>query len=210
MSSRIDQIIDEIDEFIESCKFQPLSATKIIVNKEEIEELLRELRLKTPDEIKRYQKIISNKDAILEDAQSKADGIIADAQAKAQELVTQHEIMQKAYAQANDTINAANKQAQEILDSATQDANSIRLSAITYTDDMMANIGSVLTQTLEDAGGKYKGFIDSLQSCLDVVNHNRQELAPQTAQAAAMTGSYHEDTNNAPEEDSLLDDLGDE
>ena len=71
MSSRIEQIIDEIDEFIESCKFQPLSATKIIVNKEEIEELLRELRLKTPDEIKRYQKIISNKDAILEDAQSK-------------------------------------------------------------------------------------------------------------------------------------------
>ena len=63
---------------------------------------------------------------------------------------------------------------------------------------------------MEDAGGKYKGFIDSLQSCLDVVNHNRQELAPQTAQAAAMTGSYHEDTNNAPEEDSLLDDLGDE
>ena len=55
MSSRIEQIIDEIDEFIDSCKFQPLSATKIIVNKEEIEELLRELRLKTPDEIKRYQ-----------------------------------------------------------------------------------------------------------------------------------------------------------
>ena len=41
MSSRIEQIIDEIDEFIESCKFQPLSATKIIVNKEEIEELKR-------------------------------------------------------------------------------------------------------------------------------------------------------------------------
>ena len=95
-------------------------------------------------------------------------------------------------------------------DSATQDANSIRLSAITYTDDMMANIGSVLNQTLEDAGGKYKGFIDALQSCLDVVNHNRQELAPQTAQAAAMTGSYHEEPADAPEEDSLLDDLGEE
>ena len=206
MSSRIEQIIDDIDEFIESCKFQPLSSTKIIVNKDEIDEYLRELRLKTPDEIKRYQKIISNKDAILEDAQSKADAIIADAQAKAQELVTQHEIMQKAYAQANDTINAANKQAQEILDSATQDANSIRLSAITYTDDMMANIGSVLNQTLEDAGGKYNGFIDALQVCLDVVNQNRQELAPQTAQAAAITGTYHDDTQEQ-EEDALLDDL---
>ena len=68
MSSRIEQIIQEIEEYVDSCKFQPLSTTKIVVNKEEIEELLRELRLKTPDEIKRYQKIISNKDAILEDA----------------------------------------------------------------------------------------------------------------------------------------------
>lgn len=107
MSSRIEQIIDDIEEFIDSCKYQPLSNTKIIVNRDEIDELIKELRLKTPDEIRRYQKIISNKDAILEDAQSKADAIIADAQAKAQELVTQHEIMQKAYAQANDTINAA-------------------------------------------------------------------------------------------------------
>ena len=205
MSSRIEQIIDDIDEFIESCKYQPLSTTKIVVNKEEMEELLRELRLKTPDEIKRYQKIISNKDAILEDAQSKADAIIADAQARAQELVTQHEIMQKAYAQANDTINAANKQAQEILDSATQDANSIRLSAITYTDDMMANIGTGLSDAPEDAGGRYKSFIDALQSCLDVVNQNRQELAPQTAQAAAISGSYHEDEDD--HDDDELDDL---
>jgi cell division septum initiation protein DivIVA len=209
MSSRIEQIIEEIEEYVDSCKYQPLSTTKIVVNKEEIEELLRELRLKTPDEIKRYQKIISNKDAILEDAQNKADAIIADAQAKAQEMVTQHEIMQKAYAQANETINAANKQAQDILDSATQDANSIRLSAITYTDDMMANIESVLTQTLDNAGERYKVFIDSLQECVSVVNHNRQELAPQTAQAAAMSGSsYHEEEEEL--DDALLDDLEEE
>ena len=47
MSSRIEQIIEEIEEYVESCKYQPLSTTKIIVNKEEIEELLRELRLKS-------------------------------------------------------------------------------------------------------------------------------------------------------------------
>ena len=53
MSSRMEQIIEEIEEFIDSCKYQPLSNTKIIVNKEELEELLTELRLKTPEEIKR-------------------------------------------------------------------------------------------------------------------------------------------------------------
>lgn len=207
MSSRIEQIIEEIEEYVDSCKYQPLSTTKIVVNKEEIEELLRELRLKTPDEIKRYQKIISNKDAILEDAQQKADNLIAEAQAKAQEMVTQHEVMQKAYAQANETINAANRQAQEILDSATQDANSIRLGSITYTDDMLANIANILGSTLEDAGSKYQVFLESLQSCLDVVNQNRHELAPQTAQAAAISSAYQSEPEE--EDDVLLDDLGD-
>ena len=62
--SKIEQIITEIEEYIDNCKFQPLSTSKIIVNKDEIDELLAELRLRTPDEIKKYQKIIANKDAI--------------------------------------------------------------------------------------------------------------------------------------------------
>ena len=199
MSSRIEQIIDEIDEFIDSCKFQPLSATKIIVNKEEIEELLRELRLKTPDEIKRYQKIISNKDAILEDAQAKADTIIADAQAKAQELVTQHEIMQKAYAQANDIVTAATEQAQQILDNATRDANDIRIGAMQYTDDLLANAESIIGHTLDSYTAKYDGLINSLQECFDMVRNNRSELEiPEQPQPDA--NEYVE-----PEEDDFLD-----
>jgi|GEM_PF-4036226 len=39
MSSKMEQIIEEIEEYIDGCKFQPLSSTKIIVNKEELEEL---------------------------------------------------------------------------------------------------------------------------------------------------------------------------
>ena len=72
MSSRIEQLIDELEEYIESCKPKFMSNSEIIVNKEEIDELLRELRMRTPEEIKRYQKIISNKEAILNDAREKA------------------------------------------------------------------------------------------------------------------------------------------
>ena len=181
MSSRIEQIIEEIEEYVDSCKYQPLSSTKIVVNKEELEEMLRELRMKTPDEIKRYQKIISNKDAILADAQAKGDSIIADGHKKQQDLVSQHEVMQQAYAQANETITNANKQAQDVLDSATTDANNIRMSAISYTDDMLENMAQIMGNTLSDAGEKYKGFITSLQGCYDVVMKNKQDLAPQMA-----------------------------
>ena len=41
MSSRIEQLIDEIEEYIDSCKYQPLSNSKIIVNKDEIDDLKR-------------------------------------------------------------------------------------------------------------------------------------------------------------------------
>ena len=45
--SRIEQLISEIEEYIDSCKFQALSNSKIIVNKEEMEELLVELRMRS-------------------------------------------------------------------------------------------------------------------------------------------------------------------
>lgn len=185
MSSRIEQIIEEIEEYVESCKYQPLSTTKIIVNKEEIEELLRELRLKTPDEIKRYQKIISNKDAILADAQSKADNIIEDTKKQVQQMVKESEVMQQAYAQANETINSANQQAQAIIDAATNDANALRLSAVSYTDELMGNMGQIASSMLENAAGKYNEFVQALQASLDVIRQNRAELAPQLQGAPA-------------------------
>ena len=180
MSSRIEQLIDEIEEYIDGCKPKFMSSTEIIVNKEEIDELLRELRMKTPDEIKRYQKIISNKDAILEDAQQKADAIISDANAKAQQIVSESEVMQTALQQSNQLIEQTNAQAQEIIDKATQDSNEIRMSAIRYTDEMLENLEKIMSHTIDQAGTKYNNFINSIQSCYDIVNKNRMELSPQT------------------------------
>ena len=181
MSSRIEQIIEEIEEYIDKdCKFQPLSSTKIIVNKEHLDELLRELRMKTPDEIKRYQKIISNRGAILADAKAKADAMIEEAQVQTTELVSEHEIMQQAYAQANEIVTQATAQAQEIIDNATMDANEIRMGAIQYTDDLLANAESIIGHTLDSYTTKYDGLINSLQECYDVVRTNRAELESPT------------------------------
>lgn len=178
MSSRIEQIIQEIEEYVDSCKFQPLSTTKIVVNKEEIEELLRELRLKTPDEIKRYQKIISNKEAILNDARAKAEALINDATIHTNELINEHEIMQQAYAQANEVVTMATKQAQDILDNATIEANNMRSAAMQYTDGILANVENLLTQTMKTTQDHYDSFISSLNQYNDVVNANRVELNP--------------------------------
>ncbi len=187
MSSRIEQIIEEIEDYIDSCKYQPLSQTKIIVNKEQMDELLRELRMKTPDEIKRYQKIIANKEAIINDAQAKADALLEATEIHTNELVREHEIMQQAYSQANEIVMAATEQAQEIIDNATNDANAIRLGAMHYTDDVMANAESIIGHTLESYTTKYDGLINSLRECYDIVRRNRAELEIPDDRAVAST-----------------------
>ncbi len=187
MSSRIEQLIGEIEEYIDTCKYQALSNnTKIIVNKEELEELLVELRLRVPDEIKQYQKIISNQEAILNEARFQADNMIQEATAQTNDLVNEHEIMQRAYSAANQVVEDAQMQAQSIIDAAINDANNIRRGAIQYTDDMLRSVQGIIVGTMEGARGRFDAFMSTLQSTCDVVAGNRNELVQDmTPQAGA-------------------------
>ena len=178
MSSKIEQLIDEIEDYIDGGKYQPLSKTNIIVNKEEIDELLRELRMKTPDEIKRYQKIITNKEAILNDARTKAEALIKDATVQTTELINEHEIMQQAYAQANEVVRMATMQAQEILNNATLEANGVRTSAMQYLDEMLANLENAMTATLATTTEHYESFYNTISGYNETVKANRAELRP--------------------------------
>lgn len=186
--SRIEQIITEIEDYIDSCKFQPLSNTKILVNKEEMEELLVELRMRIPEEIKKYQKIISNQDAILQEARSQADSMLAEATAQTNELVNEHEIMQRAYAEANSVVEQAqaqanhilaqaNAQAQAIVDNAVNEANGLRQGSVQYTDEMLKSLQTIIKHSMDGAQGRFDAFMSSMQSSLDIVTSNRGELA---------------------------------
>lgn len=179
MISKIEQIIGEIEEYIESCKPQLFNGSNIVVDKETIEELLTELRLKAPEEIKRYQKIISNKEAIMANAEAQAQELLEKTQIHSSELISEHEIMQQAYAQANEVVMVAKQQAQDILDNATNDANAIRIGAISYTDDMLRNIEELLSRSIETTQARTAHLVDSLQEYLNVVTANRGELLPQ-------------------------------
>lgn len=185
--SRIEQLISDIEGYIDNCRFQPLSNNKIIVNKDQLQEMLSELRLKTPEEIKKYQKILNNKDAIIADAKEQADAIINAAQIQTEELINEHEIMQRAYAQANQLIEQATMQAQQILDTATEDANNIRVGAMQYTDDMLEKLQYIIEHSIRDNREKYDSLLSGLENVLSVVNNNRNELhADENEQAEDM------------------------
>lgn len=178
MSSRIEQMIDELEEYIESCKPKFMSSTEIIVNKEEIDELLRELRMKTPEEIKRYQKIIQNTEEIMANARAKAQAMIDEATVQTHELISEHEIMQQAYAQANEIITTAAGQAQDILDRATMEANELRMQAAAYTEARLAELETIISSAIEASTANYEVLLGSLGQYRDVIQDNIRAFHP--------------------------------
>ena len=185
MASAIEDIIDELEDYIDGCKPAAFSSTKIVVNRDDIDGLLEELRAKTPEEIRRYQKIISNKEAILADARAKSEAIIAEAQITKNELVSEHQIMQDAYAHANEVVMIASKQAQEIIDKATNDANDIRTGAIAYTDELLKSVQDVVKSSIDTTRARNETFLNTMQGYLDVIVSNRAELNPQEQKPAS-------------------------
>ena len=180
-TSKIEQLIDEIEEFIESCKPQPFSQSKVIVPKDELYELLTELRLKTPEEIKRYQKIISNREKIIGDAQAQAEKMVEETNVYVNQLVEENQIMVKAYERAEEVINSANAQAEQTVNAANEDAENIRRSALEYTAEIIDNLQSVIGRTLDVARTNYDGILNGLSYNLDVLTSNREALQQQLA-----------------------------
>lgn len=198
--SRIEQVINEMDEYITECKSVPFSANRISVDRDVIMDYIRELRMKTPEEIKKFQKIISNKDSILRDARAQADNIVREAKIHTEELINEHEIMQRAYEQANAIIADAQNKAQQILDEAQTYANDVRLGSIQYTDDMLGNLQMIVEHAIETAKSRYDALLTALNKDLNIVMANRNELKPANEAEVAEEEKSETAENKADEE----------
>ena len=201
-NSRIEELIDEIEAFIDNCKYQPLSNTKIIVNKEEIDELLRELRSKTPDEIKRYQKIISNKEAILNDARQKAQELIDKTTAQTNQLVSESQIMKDAYDQANSLVSEAARKAQEILSHATEEANQMKSAAVAYTDQLLKDVETVVNKAIDTTSQHNDVILTELTSYSEMLRQNRSDLTPPEVSSAPRPSVGGTAVSVTPEENT--------
>ncbi|KSV59532.1 hypothetical protein [Acetivibrio ethanolgignens] len=216
-TSRIEQSIEDIYEFIEGCRPQPLSSNKVIVPKDELYDLLDELRLRTPDEIKRYRKVLQNREAIMADAEERAANIIEETKKRSEALVNESEIMQQAFEQANQVVTQATEEARRILEEANAEADQIRMGALSYTNDLLSNAEQALSTAYEGAMNHYQGLTQMLKDSLTVVQNNRAELGMDPAAGAVQDsdgiqlGDGEEDAFNMEEfnfdADTFLEDI---
>lgn len=183
--SKIEQRIEDIYGFVESCKMQSFSTTKVVVPKNDLYDLLDDLRRDLPQEIKRYHKMLNQRDAILEDAERKRADILADAKAQYSALVEEHSIMKEAYQQAEATVQQANAEAEAIIAEARRQADEIGAGAIYYTNDMLEMAEKVIARAYESTVNNSKALETALSGHLDIIRKNKAELMPPGQQEQA-------------------------
>lgn len=196
----IEEMISEIEIFIDNCKYQPLSSSKIVVPKDDLEQMLNELKLKLPNEIERCKKIMRNKEAILADARTRADSIITESVAEANKLVDQSQIVELANIRANEILDMARSQAEQIVAEANADANEIRLGSMYYTKDKLTEVSNYIAATLDAERANYDNLIQSLQSNMDIVINNMNEINGNIAELTGTPIAQETPAEEAPAE----------
>lgn len=199
--SRIEQIINEMEEYLDGCKSQAFSNSKrIVVEKDVMDDMLVELRMRTPEEIKKYQKIISNKDEILTEARRQAEDTLVEANRLKAEMVSQSEIMKTAYSEAQQLMADTEEKALNMINEATVEADEIRQSAMNYTDSLLSGLQDFLGHSMESMKSRFNAFYNQLNASYQVVTTNRQELQNQQTDASGETEEIPEPEPQAEED----------
>ncbi len=130
-------ILETLEELVEKSPSVPFSG-KCLLDREEILEIIKEMRLKLPDDIKQAKWVKEERQRILLEAQREANNIMKDAENKIASLVDEHEITKKAYEQSNEIIAVAQKNAREV-----------RLGAREYADGVLNKVEDILSEAAE-------------------------------------------------------------
>ena len=146
-------LLETLEDIMERSKGIPFTG-KGVVDKEEILEIIKEIRLKLPDELKQAKWIKEERGRILQEAEREANDIVKEAENRIIAMIDEHEITRKAYEQKAEIIETANEMSREI----TKGTNE-------YAD----NILSKLEQQVNDINAK---IIEIIQ----IIENNRKEL----------------------------------
>ena len=107
------ELLENLEDIIERSRNLPFSG-KGIVDKDEILDLIKEIRLKLPDELKQAKWVKEERQRILVEAQKEADGIVKEAENRIISMIDEHEITRKAYEQKKEIIERGETSAKEL------------------------------------------------------------------------------------------------
>src|ERR1051326_4088844 len=105
-------LIDKLDDVVHNAKPVPLT-DQVRVDKEEIYDLLDQMRATIPEEIKQARWIVKERQEMLAEAKREAERIVKEARERQNQLVSQEEVVKQAERAAEDIIEDARARERE-------------------------------------------------------------------------------------------------
>ena len=131
MANDINRLIDMIYERIEDAKAPALKPSMSIVDRDELLDLLDELRAQLPAEIKRAQELLAAREKFVEDAKRDVERMMRQAELEAKTKISESEVMYAAREKARQIVTRAEERSRQLY----QVANSYAEDALARTEE---------------------------------------------------------------------------
>lgn len=130
------QLVDRLEELFNNSKPIPLTHS-VVVDENAFMDIIDQMRISIPDDIKKSQQVLAQKDRILAQAQEEANRTVAMAREKSEKMVEKSDIYQSAQAKVD-----------QIADQAQKEAAQTKLDADRYVIETLTKLESELNRIL--------------------------------------------------------------
>jgi len=130
------QLIDRLEELFNEARAVPFTHN-VVVDEDRMLEVIDQMRIVIPDEVKKAQQVLSSRDRFLAQAQEEADRTIALARDKAEQIAARDNI-----------VIEAQRRAEQIIAQARADAEATRRDADDYVVDTLVQLQDSLEKVL--------------------------------------------------------------
>ena len=162
------QLLDRIQDLVGDGQNVPFAAGKVLVNKEEVLEIVEELKTTIDLELKAYHEITDKRSKIIKEAEQEADEIIAEAE----EAASRIRLSKPSPLYVDRKVKSLGKQDRQAL----RTANEIYAASIIYTNEMLMEINETVNQAYNMISMESDRVLESLRKKSEIIENNKKEL----------------------------------
>lgn len=127
-------LLDRLEEVVSSASHLPLSS-RVLVDEQEYLDIVDQIRLSLPEELKGARRVVAERDKILSEAGDRAEQLLGRAEEQIAQQIDDHAI-----------VRAAEERAHRLLEQARDEAREIRRQAEEYAYRVFTSLGRRLRQ----------------------------------------------------------------
>lgn len=150
----IDEILDEMDELLDRASAVPFAGHKCIVDGERVRELINDVRLNVPQEIKHAKMVEFDRDRIIKEAEARAEYIVREAEERAKTMEAQAKERAENLTSEQSIIQEARQRAVSAVTKAKQECDAIRSATDAYIEKRFQETENYFSGNLKDVQQK--------------------------------------------------------